>query len=161
MSPKFTPEIQKTIIAALEQNPSIPSAASRAEIHTTTLRAWIEKGEQGHEEYAGFALECTEARQVMKDEIVAALFKTATDELHPQQTKAAHQLLTNLFPAEFANVKHTVVHKDKGADELNVSALPTEELRQFLATLKKIRSGDEPEQKAQNVIDVVSSNGKG
>jgi len=101
-----------------------------------------------------FALDCAEARQTMKDEIVAALFKTATDELHPQQTKAAHLLLTNLYPTEFANVKHTVTHKSKDP-EIDLSSLSTEELRAFHKTLKRIMSGEQ-EDKPVPVLDVTS-----
>jgi transposase-like protein len=144
MSTKFTPETRATILEALKENPSLPSAATKAGIHTTTLRAWIDKGEQGAPEFAEFALECAEARQTMKDEIVAALFKTATDELHPQQTKAAHQLLTNLYPTEFSNVRHVVQHQNKTEDEL----------RQLRKTRLKLRA-EEPMKPAVMLVDAI------
>jgi transposase-like protein len=160
MSTKFTPEVRATILEALKENPSIPSAATKAGIHTTTLRAWLEKGEMGAPEFAEFALECAEARTVMKNEIVAALFKTATDELHPQQTKAAHQLLTNLYPTEFNNVRHVVSHQAKPADDVDVSKLPTDELRAFLKTLKRIRA-EEPRQPAAQLVDCIEVKSRG
>ena len=88
---------------------------------------------------------------------MAALYKTATDELHPQQTKAAHLLLTNLYPAEFANVKHTVSHKPKDA-QIDLSKLPTEDLRLFHRMLKRVMAGDDSnsEQKPVPVLDVTS-----
>ena len=147
MAGKFTAERQRLILQALRTNPSIPSAASKAGISAQTLTRWIAAGlEDPQSVYRGFALGASEARRFMKDEIVAALYKTATDELHPQQTKAAHLLLTNLYPTEFANVKHTVTHAQREAQEYDLSKLPTEELRAFHATLKKITSGAcEPE----------------
>jgi transposase-like protein len=144
MASKFTPERQAIILEALRQNPSVPSAASKAGISSVTLNRWINEGLGGNEQYREFALEAQEARRFMKDEIVAALYKTATDELHPQQTKAAHLLLTNLYPVEFANVKHSVTHKPKDP-EIDLSKLPTEELRAFHRTLKKIQSGTDTE----------------
>jgi transposase-like protein len=160
MSTKFTPEVRATILKALKENPSLPSAATKAGIHTNTLRAWLEKGEQGNEEYAGFALEAAESRMVMKDAVVAALLETALDPMHPQQTKAAHQLLTNLFPAEFNNVRHVVQHQAKPADDVDVSKLPTDELRAFLKTLKRIRA-EEPSKPAAQLVDCIEVNGKG
>ena len=141
MASKFTPERQQLILEALRENPSVPSAASKAGISTATLDRWINEGLAGNEEYREFALEAQEARRFMKDEIVAALYKTATDELHPQQTKAAHLLLTNFYPMEFANVRHTVRHKQPDL-ELDLSHLSTEEKRAFHKTLKKVLNPD-------------------
>jgi hypothetical protein len=154
MATKFTPERRQLILEALRENPSVPSAASEAGISPVTLNRWLQRGEEGNPEFAEFALEAVEARRTMKDEVVAALYKTATDELHPQQTKAAHLLLTNLYPTEFANVKHTVTHKSKDP-EMDLSSLSTEELRAFHKTLKKIRDQDD-EPKAVPVLDVTS-----
>jgi transposase-like protein len=160
MASKFTPEIQATIIEALRENPSVPSAASKAGISPVTLNRWLQQGEEGSPEFAEFALEAAEARRTMKDEIVAALYKTATDELHPQQTKAAHLLLTNLYPQEFANVKHTVTHKSKDP-EIDLSSLSQEELRAFHKTLKRVTKGDDSVYQTLpvTVID-VSTNAK-
>jgi hypothetical protein len=141
MASKFTPEIQATILEALRNNPSIPSAASKAGITAVTLNSWLRKGEEGDEKYQAFALEAQQARRCMKDEVVAALYKTATDELHPQQTKAAHLLLTNLYPTEFANVKHTVAHKPEDR-EIDLSSLSQEELRAFHKMLKRVTGGE-------------------
>jgi len=157
MASKFTPERQQLILEALRENPSVPSAASKAGISPVTLNRWLQQGEEGNLEFAEFALEAAEARRTMKDEVVAALYKTATDDLHPQQTKAAHLLLTNLYPTEFANVKHTVTHKSKDP-EIDLSSLSTEELRAFHRMLKRVMKGDDSnsEQKPVPVLDVVS-----
>jgi transposase-like protein len=155
MASKFTPERQAIILEALRQNPSVPSAASKAGISSVTLNRWIHEGLGGNEQYREFALEAQEARRFMKDEIVAALYKTATDELHPQQTKAAHLLLTNLYPMEFASVKHTVQHKTEDP-EFDFTGIPTEELRAFHKTLKRITKGNDAEHKAVPVLDVTS-----
>jgi len=157
MASKFTKERQQLILEALRENPSIPSAASKAGISSVTLNRWLQQGEEGDPKFAEFALEATECRRFMKDEIVAALHKTATDELHPQQTKAAHLLLTNLYPTEFANVKHTVSHKSKDP-EIDLSSLSTEELRLFHRMLKRVMAGDDSnsEQKPVPVLDVTS-----
>jgi transposase-like protein len=157
---KFTPERRSIILAALKINPSVPSAASRAGIHANTLRNWLAEGESGNPTYTEFALEAQEARMTMKDSIVAALLETALDPMHPQQTKAAHQLLTNLFPREFSSVKHVVSHQAKSED-LDLKALPTDELRQLQKTLRRLRNGpdEDPPKPAAQVIDVVS-NGK-
>ena len=160
MATKFTPEIRATVIEALRENPSVPSAASKAGISPVTLNRWLQQGEEGNPAFAEFALEAAEARRTMKDEVVAALHKTATDELHPQQTKAAHLLLTNLYPTEFANVKHTVTHKGKDP-EIDLSSLSQEELRAFHKTLKRVTKGDDSEHQTLpvTVID-VSTNAK-
>jgi transposase-like protein len=160
MASKFTPDRQQLILEALRENPSIPSAASKAGISPVTLNRWLQQGEEGDPEFAEFALEAAEARRTMKDEVVAALYRTATDELHPQQTKAAHLLLQNLYPQEFANVKHTVSHKAQDP-EIDLSSLSQEELRAFHKTLKRVTKGDDSEHEAlpPTVIDVVS-NGK-
>ena len=150
---KFTPDRQQLILEALRENPSIPSAASKAGIRAVTLNRWLHQGQEGDPEYAEFALEAAEARRTMKDEVVAALYKTATDELHPQQTKAAHLLLTNLYPMEFANVRHTVQHKQPDL-ELDLSHLSTEEKRAFHKTLKKVLSPDNQKVEAA-VIEVL------
>jgi transposase-like protein len=167
MASKFTPERQQLILEALRGNPSIPSAASKAGISPVTLNRWLQRGEEGDPEYAEFALEAQEARRTMKDEVVKALYKTATDELHPQQTKAAHLLLTNLYPAEFANTKHVFSHKPEKATEYDFSKLPTEELRQLHATLKKVKAIQDgeslpaPSKQAPMVMEVIEVNGKG
>ena len=157
MASKFTPEVRETVLKALRDNPSIPSAASKAAISPVTLNRWLQQGEEGDPKFAEFAPEATEARRTMKDSIVAALHKTATDELHPQQTKAAHLLLTNLYPTEFANVKHTVAHKPEDR-EIDLSTLSTEELRAFHRMLKRVMKGDDSnsEQKPVPVLDVTS-----
>jgi transposase-like protein len=141
MSSRFTPEVRETIVTALRQNPSIPSAAVAAGIHTNTLRRWLQEGEEGNPEYSAFALEAAEARSVMKDSIVAALLETALDPMHPQQTKAAHQLLTNLFPQEFSVVRHHVQHQSEKVENIDLSKVPTEDLRQLMKTLKRIKGG--------------------
>jgi len=155
MASKFTPEVRAIILAALRENPSVPSAASEAGIAAVTLNRWLMEGEKGNPEFAEFALEAQEARRTMKDEVVAALKVTALDPLHPQQTKAAHLLLTNLYPTEFATVKHTVTHKSKDP-EIDLSSLSTDELRQFHKTLKRIMTGEQEDKPAPAVIDVAS-----
>jgi hypothetical protein len=146
----------------LRENPSVPSAASKAGISPVTLNRWLQRGEEGDPKFAEFALEAAEARRTMKDEVVAALYKTSTDELHPQQTKAAHLLLTNLYPTEFANVKHTVSHKHSAEPAYDLSQLPTDELRQLHATLKKIKAihdGEPPPalRKAPILVEVLDT----
>ena len=154
MRSKFTEETRQLILGALRENPSVPSAASKAGISPVTLNRWLQRGEEGDPEFAEFALEAAQARRTMKDEVVAALYKTARDELHPQQTKAAHLLLTNLYPTEFANVKHTVRHDQRPGQAYDLSKLPTEELRAFHKTLKKIRNQSE-EAKPVAALDVT------
>jgi len=156
MASKFTPERRQLILEALRENPSIPSAASKAGISPVTLNQWLRQGEEGNEEFAEFALEASEARRTMKDEVVAALYKTATDELHPQQTKAAHLLLTNLYPAEFANVRHQITHRPKDPETIDLSGLSTEELRAFHKMLKRVTKDDDSKHKAVPVLDVTS-----
>jgi len=137
---------------------SIPSAATKAGIHVNTLRTWLQRGEEGDPTFAEFALECAEARMTMKDSIVAALLETALDPMHPQQTKAAHQLLTNLFPSEFANVKHTITQEADKEPALDLSKLPQEELRAFHRTLKRLRSENDADPKSPvTVIEVLEA----
>ena len=155
MATKFTPERRAIILEALRENPSIPSAASRAGISPVTLNRWLQQGEEGDPKFAEFALEAAEARRTLKDEVVAALKVSALDPLHPQQTKAAHLLLTNLYPREFANVKHTVTHKSKDP-EVDLSSLSTEVLRAFHKMLKRVTKGDDSERKTVPVLDVTS-----
>lgn len=155
MRGKFTKETRQIILDALRENPSIPSAASKAGISPATLRTWLSRGEEGDPEFVEFALECAEARRFMKDEIVKSLFKIATDELHPQATKAAHQLLTTLYPTEFADVRHRITHKGKDP-EIDLSSLPTQELRAFHKMLKRVIKGDDSEQEPVLVLDVTS-----
>ena len=159
MATKFTPEIRATIIEALRENPSIPSAASKAGISPGTLNRWLEHGEEGNPEFAEFALECAESRRFMKDEIVQSLFEIATDRLHPQATKAAKELLSCLYPKEFSSVRHVVQHEQRQDPEIDLSSLSQEELRAFHKTLKRVTKGGDPEQKpkkAPTAIDVVS-----
>jgi len=89
---------------------------------------------------------------------LSTLHKTATDELHPQQTKAAHLLLTNLYPTEFANVKHTVSHKVQDP-EIDLSSLSTEELRAFHKMLKRVTKGEdsEPQPLPATAIEVTTN----
>ena len=134
---------------------SSPSAASKAGISSVTLNRWLLQGEEGDPEFAEFALECTESRRFMKDEIVQSLFEIATDRLHPQATKAAKELLSSLYPREFSSVRHVVQHKQQRDPEIDLSSLSTEELRAFHKTLKKV-TGAESEQKPVPVLDVVS-----
>ncbi len=127
------------------------SAASKARIAAVTLNTWLH---EGVEKYREFALEAQEARRCMKDEVVAALYKTATDELHPQQTKAAHLLLTNLYPQEFANVRHTVAHKPQDP-EIDLSRLSVGEKRAFHAQLLKVVSDNNDD--AGTAITVIEA----
>jgi len=161
MATKFTPEIRAAIIEALRENPSIPSAASKAGIRSVTLNRWLQQGEEGDREFAEFALECAESRRFMKDEIVQSLFEIATDRLHPQATKAAKELLSCLYPKEFSSVRHVVQHKQQQDPEIDLSSLSQEELRAFHKTLKRVTKGDDSEHQAlpPTAIDVVS-NGK-
>jgi transposase-like protein len=159
VSSKFNPERRAIILEALMTNPSIASAAVKAGVTESTLRVWLQKGEEGNPEYQEFAQQAATARAAMKDEIVASLFEIATDRLHPQATKAAYQLLQNLYPAEFANVKHTVSHQAK-SEEIDLRSLPTDELRALGKTLRKLRSGSDQDPKpAAQVIDIVNGNG--
>ena len=142
MATKFSPSVCEIILSALRDNPSIPSAASKAGISAVTLNAWLRKGEEGVEMYQAFALDAQEARRVMKDEIVASLKEIALDPMHPQAVKASHLLLTNLFPAEFSVVRHTVSHKAEDPT-IDLSKLSVAEKRQFHRTLKQIVSGED------------------
>jgi len=142
MATKFTPEIRATIIEALRENPSVPSAASKAGISSVTLNRWLQQGEEGDPEFAEFALECAESRRHMKDSIVQSLFEIATDRLHPQATK---ELLSCLYPKEFSSVRHVVQHKQQQIPEIGLSSLSQEELRAFHKTLKRVVSGDDSE----------------
>ena len=134
---------------------SSPSAASKAGISSVTLNRWLLQGEEGDPEFAEFALECTESRRFMKDEIVQSLFEIATDRLHPQATKAAKELLSCLYPREFSIVRHTVTHTSKDP-EIDLSSLSQEELRAFHRMLKRVTKGDDSEQEAVPVLDVIS-----
>jgi transposase-like protein len=146
VSSKFNPERRAIILEALMTNPSIASAAVKAGVTESTLRVWLQKGEEGNPEYQEFAQQAATAR-------------AAIDRLHPQATKAAYQLLQNLYPAEFANVKHTVSHQAKSED-VDLSSLPTDELRALGKTLRKLRSGpDEDPKEPTPVIDIVNGNG--
>ena len=156
MATKFTPEIRATIIEALRENPSVPSAASKAGISPVTLNRWLQQGEEGDPEFAEFALECAESRRCMKDEIVQSLFEIATDRLHPQATKAAKELLSCLYPREFSSVRHVVQHRQQQDPEIDLSSLSQEELRAFHKTLKRVTKGDDSEHKAVPVLDVTS-----
>jgi len=159
MATKFTPEIRATIIGALRENPSVPSAASKAGINPVTLNRWLQQGEEGNPEFAEFALECAESRRFMKDEIVQSLFEIATDRLHPQATKAAKaakELLSCLYPREFSSVRHVVQHRQQQDPEIDLSSLSQEELRAFHKTLKRVTKGDDSEHKAVPVLDVTS-----
>ena len=159
MSSKFTEERRKIILEALMVNPSIASAAVKAGVTESTVRVWLQKGEEGNPLFEEFAQQAATARAAMKDEIVQSLYEIACDRLHPQATKAAHQLLTNLYPREFSSVRHVVQHQSKG-EELDLKALPTDELRQLQKTLRRLRNGpDQDPKEAAQVIDVVS-NGK-
>jgi transposase-like protein len=154
MVSKFNDEIQQVIIDALLENPSVPSAASKAGISAATLRKWIHEGEEGVELYRAFAINAQEARHTLKDEVVKSMAEIATDPLHPQATKAAHLLLTNLYPTEFATVKHTVAHKAEDP-ELDLSKLSQAEKRAFHAQLKKIVSGGDDDAPSEiTVLDV-------
>jgi hypothetical protein len=154
LATKFSDEVQKIILEALRNNPSIPSAASKAGIAAVTLNKWLHEGLEGVEKYREFALEAQECRRTMKDEIVAALKETALDPLHPQQTKAAHLLLTNLYPTEFSVVRHVVQHKTEDP-ELDLSKLSQAEKRLFHAQLKKIVSGGDDDAPSEiTVLDV-------
>jgi hypothetical protein len=157
---KFTPERAAIIIEALKVNPSIPSAAVKAGITDKTIYNWLAKAESGDSAYVEFAQQCATARAVMKDEIVQSLFEISIDRLHPSATKAAHTLLTNLYPTEFANVKHTVAHQAK-PEELDLAKLPTDELRAFRRTLLRLRDDVPPEEGApssETVINVIEAN---
>ena len=156
MASKFTKERQQLILEALRENPSIPSAASKAGISPVTLDRWLQQGEEGDREFAEFALECAESRRFMKDEIVQSLFEIATDRLHPQATKAAKELLSCLYPREFSSVRHVVQHKQQQDPEIDLSPLSTEELRAFHKMLKRVTKGDDSEQEAVPVLDVIS-----
>ena len=91
MASKFTPERQQLILEALGENPSIPSAAGKAGISPVTLNRWLRQGEEGNEEFAEFALEASEARRTMKDEVVAALYKTLGVPVIPVAVKTDFQ----------------------------------------------------------------------
>ena len=96
-------------------------------------------------------------RGVIQENAVHDIVVVAVREV---QTKAAHLLLTNLYPTEFANVKHTVTHKSKDP-EIDLSSLSQEELRAFHKMLKRVTKGDESEHKAVPtlaVIDVTNAN---
>ena len=45
MASKFTREIRATIIEALRENPSVPSAASKTGVSPGTLNRWLRQGE--------------------------------------------------------------------------------------------------------------------
>jgi len=156
MASKFTKERQQLILEALRENPSIPSAASKAGISSVTLNRWLRQGEEGDREFAEFALECDESRRCMKDEIVQSLFEIATDRLHPQATKAAKELLSCLYPKEFSSVRHVVQHEQRQDPEIDLSSLSQDELRSFHRTLKRITSGGDSEQKPVAALDVIS-----
>ena len=71
MASKFTEETRQLVLAALRENPSIYSAAARADIGYDTLVRWIQKGTEGAEGgYVEFLQEVEAARSMMKDEIV-------------------------------------------------------------------------------------------
>jgi transposase-like protein len=74
VSSKFNPERRAIILEALMTNPSIASAAVKAGVTESTLRVWLQKGEEGNPEYQEFAQQAATARAAMKDEIVASLF---------------------------------------------------------------------------------------
>jgi len=101
-----------------------------------------------------FLREVEQARSHVKDEIVQSLYEIATDRLHPQAVKAAKELLSCLYPKEFSVVRHTITHK-QAEPTYDLSKLPTEELRAFHKTLKKVMR-DDSEQKAVPVLDVTS-----
>ena len=139
MSSKLTAEIQKKIIENLATNPTVPSAAVRAGVSPGTLRDWLAKGEAGHPDFAAFAQEAAQSRAAIKDSVIQALIETATDCHHPQQVRAAAKLLESLYPREFAAVRHEVRHEAKAPD-LDLSRLPSGELRDLQRIVKRLKS---------------------
>jgi hypothetical protein len=154
MSTKFTPEVQAVIVEALLENPSIYSAAAKADVTYQTVMLWLQKGDEGAEGYAEFAQACAVARSQMKNEIVQSLYEIACDRLHPQAVRAARELLSSLYPKEFSSVRHVISHQAKPADDLDVSKIPTAELRAFLKTLKRIRA-EEPKEPSVMLVDAI------
>jgi hypothetical protein len=154
---ELTDELKQTILESFDINPSIESAAAKAHIHPSTLRSWLVRGSEGDETYEQLSIEAAALRNKWKDELVQSLFEIATDRLHPQATKAAQQLLSAMHPTEFATVRHTVSHKAEREPEVDLTRLSKPELREFMKTLRKLKSGDEEPKRepAPNVVDVV------
>jgi hypothetical protein len=153
MPSKFTEERCAFIVEKLKQNPSLYSAAAAADVTYPTLTRWIEQGEEGDPKYMQFALDVQAARRQVKDEIVQSLFEIATDRLHPQAVKAAKELLTCLYPREFSSVRHVVQHRQPDPT-YDLSKLSQDEQRQLHATLKKITSGEEPDNAVPTLLEV-------
>lgn len=59
--PKYSPEVHRTIIAALRRGALKPHAAQSVGIHANTLESWIEAGNAGDERYEAFAIEVEKA----------------------------------------------------------------------------------------------------
>jgi hypothetical protein len=153
MPSKFTEERCAFIVEKLKQNPSLYSAAAAADVTYPTLTRWIEQGEEGDPKYMQFALDVQAARRQVKDEIVQSLFEIATDRLHPQAVKAAHLLLSCLYPTEFSSVRHVVQHQQPKDPEYDLSKLSQDEKHQLHATLKKLLNPDSDKAPVIEVAD--------
>jgi hypothetical protein len=158
----YTDEVGERLILAAMDCPSMIHIAAQVGVPYRTLRYWLNEGRHGDPRFEYFAAEFDKARGQHEDRYLKQIEDIASQTDNPKTVGAAQRanefLLKKLFPAQYSDQLFVSTMIERQADGFDLSALPTNVLREFLKTLKVIRASNEGagEEEVQKLLAKVN-----
>lgn len=101
--------VTKRIVEAVRAGASRTAAAEAARVARSTLHLWLQRGADGEEPYAGFAMKVREAEGELEQELLSIIKKHSVN-----SWQAAAWILERKFQRRWAIRRH-VEREEKGA----------------------------------------------
>jgi hypothetical protein len=142
----FTEELGEKIILTAMDCPSLVNIAAQCGVPFRTLRYWLTEGRNNDPRFEYFAAEFDRVRSKHEKRWLDNIEEVAcSDEpkMAGAKVRANEFLLKTHFPSQYSSQLFVTTMIERQADGFDLSALPTDVLREFLKTLKAIRASNE------------------
>ena len=126
---KLTPDVQYTLVFALQEGATVEHACDYAGIHKDTFYTWLKRAEAGEAEFADFADAITRAR----GQGVVTDLSTISKAVLAGDWKAAAWRLEHRYPQEYG--KKVQVQGDKDNPLKVIHEMPAEQLEAKITAL--------------------------
>jgi hypothetical protein len=144
---EFSREVAEKLILCATDSPSMVHIAAQCGVPYRSLRYWLQEGRTGSARYEYFSAEFDRARSHHEDKYLKQMEDIARQTENPKTLAAAERanefLLKKLYPKQYSDQMFVSTMIERQADGFDLSALPTQMLREFLKTLKVIRASND------------------
>ena len=135
----LTTHTHALIVKAFKNEASVQTVAAQCGIAYSTLKRWMQLGRTGHPDYADFALDVTQARNIHKTKWAENIERIAEGE-SPQALRANERLLARQFSDEWGDHDTVALEEHKAKrDEADFLKTLTDDEVKFLQAINAKR----------------------